>query len=226
MAAIVADVGAYLLIPGASSIGLATSEAFERLMAGRLQAAQEIVFEELKSGSMTMAEVDPQEVAAVTYRYLRAAMEGAARLNLRLLAKMIAGQIAHPPLYADEFLAWAEILSSLRRDQVILLGALVRHYSDVPRESDLERDTEAVLSASEALRGELLGGAMFPSKLHLEAGLSSLMRTGFVVAASGFGSLVYRPTPALFDVARLASFEDAIRKDEREHGSGAAGSTR
>lgn len=79
-------------------------------------------------------------------------MGDAARLNLRLLAKMIAGQSAIPPLYADEFLAWADVLASLRRDQVMLLGAVVRHYADIPRESDLERDTEAVIRASEALK--------------------------------------------------------------------------
>jgi hypothetical protein len=68
------------------------------------------------------------DAAAFLLRYLRAAQEGAARLNLRLMARVVVGKAhAGEPLYADEFLRYADTLASLARNEVVLLGALIRH---------------------------------------------------------------------------------------------------
>src|SRR6516165_3622152 len=83
------------------------------------------------SGDERDAEVE--EAAAIFYRYMRAAQEGGARLNLRLMAKIIAGQADRGNLVADEFLYYADMLASLRREEVLALGTLYRHWKSDPR---------------------------------------------------------------------------------------------
>src|SRR5712692_6521403 len=65
-----------------------------------------------------------REAVAETPANLRAAQEGAARLNLRLLAKVIAGQFQAGRLVADEFLHHAERLALLSRDEVVVIGMI------------------------------------------------------------------------------------------------------
>jgi hypothetical protein len=65
----------------------------------------------------------------VVVRYLRAAREGAARLNLRLLAKAIAGKLQSGRLVADEFLQYAEALASLSRDEIIVIGTMYKMWA-------------------------------------------------------------------------------------------------
>ena len=70
-------------IPGGSTLGVAVQALSEK----RQRQAQEILLEELKRGDKTLADIsEVEEAAAIFYRYARAAVEGAARLNLRLEA--------------------------------------------------------------------------------------------------------------------------------------------
>jgi hypothetical protein len=88
-------------IPGGSLLGVPV----ERLMRRRRQAAGELLLVELRRGGRTFAEVEEDELAAVVYRYSRAAQEGTARLNLRLMATVIAGQAFRGNLATTPLLA-------------------------------------------------------------------------------------------------------------------------
>lgn len=59
-------------------------------------------------------------------RYQRDAMEGAARNNLKLLAKTIKGMAKNNQLIAPNFLRYASILSVLTDDEIYVLGVMVR----------------------------------------------------------------------------------------------------
>src|SRR5438105_4782962 len=83
----------------------------------RGEQARDILFEELRRANISDAQVAPEDDAiAVIIRYLRAAREGTARLNLRLLAKAIAGKLQSSGLVADEFLQYAQALATLSRE--------------------------------------------------------------------------------------------------------------
>ena len=100
--------------------------AVQQVQRRRAERARDILLDELSRGEKTVSVPEVEEAAAVLLRYGRAAQEGAARLNLRLMAKVIAGQVHQQALYADEFLRHADIIAGLRREEVTLLGALQR----------------------------------------------------------------------------------------------------
>jgi hypothetical protein len=63
--------------------------AIEQLLRRRNEAARKVLLDELRHGSRTIDRDEMEEAIAIFNRYARAAVEGAARLNLRLMARVI-----------------------------------------------------------------------------------------------------------------------------------------
>jgi hypothetical protein len=176
-----------------------------------MRDARKIMIDELRSGDKSLRQIgEVEEAAAIFYRYARPAEEGSARLNLRLMAKVIAGQTLQGNLVADEFLFWADILASLRREEIVLLATLYRHRSspEVMAEDEGGRDGTA-----EKLAKNELVPSLFQTNDDFMAALNAITRTGLVIAYSGFGSLIYGISPLLRRLMDRARFEAAL-KDE------------
>lgn len=157
---VVADIMGAFMIPSGSTVSAAIQHVFKK----RLDTAREILLEEIKDGNKDMGDAaELEEVAAIIYRYGRAAQEGTARANLRLLAKVIAGQMQVSSLNANDFLYYADILSSLKAQEIQLLGIMVR-----------EGKTTSY-SAKDVLKKH------FTYEETIEEILQSLLRTGLVV---------------------------------------------
>ncbi|HAO2892235.1 TPA: hypothetical protein IHM15_004852, partial [Escherichia coli] len=124
--------------------------ALSKLLHSRAAAAREILVEEIKLGVKDSTEISPEDAAAITFRYMRAATEGTARLNLRLLAAVASGQTQAPAFYADDFLAIADALSGLRREEIIVLGVVQQHAKKT--EFKLQRKGEFWLECLTTLR--------------------------------------------------------------------------
>jgi len=167
----------------------------------RAADARDILFEELRSGHILPEQVAAEDDGvAVLYGFMRAAWEGKARVNMRLLAQAIKGQLQNGTLVADEFFLHAEALSALSRDEIVLLAALLRSHEQ-PGMNGLW------LSCMGALQ------AIGWSKDKIVAVASRSLRSGFVTTGSGFGGLVYAPSPMLFEVCKTVDFDDAMRKE-------------
>lgn len=202
-----ADLLACLGVPGGSTLSLAV----QRVMQRRSQAAKEIFVEQLRIGRQAILDVgEIDEVAAMIFRYMRAAQEGSARLNLRLMAMTIKGIAQQPPIYASRFLRYAEILSTLTRDEVIAIATLYRNERNQDQSSASEDDARA--NARVRTRDELVP-SYFSTERHLEYVLQAATRTGLVIAQSGWGSLVYETSPLTDELLGLASFEEALKKE-------------
>ena len=98
--AAIGDMFSLTNVPGGNVAGF----ALKRLFAKRLDNARETLLKKLARGDMRVSEADLQEGVATVYRFLRAAQEGAARVNLRLLSQVIANQAWRGTMKADEFL--------------------------------------------------------------------------------------------------------------------------
>lgn len=156
---VVADIMGAFMIPGGSTISAAIQQVFKK----RLDTAREILLEEIKDGNKNMGDAaELEEIAAIIYRYGRAAQEGAARVNLRMLAKIIAGQARTSNLNANNFLYYADLIASLKNEEIQLLGVMVR-----------ENKTTAY-SAEKGLR-------KYFAEDKIEEIFQSLIRTGLVV---------------------------------------------
>ncbi len=117
-----ADVLAALGLPSSSFSAL-----FSGFLRGKINESFGILLEELRAGNMSELHVASEnETVAVCYRYLLAARDGAARRNLRLLAKAMVGLAQRDQLYSDEFNKYAGVLENLTRDQIIYSAGTTR----------------------------------------------------------------------------------------------------
>lgn len=196
----------------ASLGGAALSSALSAVLEKRQAAAREILLDEIRHGGASPTTGDIDESVSVMYRYWRAAQEGTGRLNLRLLAAVYAGQVRDKAIVADDFLYYADLLASLRRDEIILLGTFLRQSTNP---DDTERDN---IEAMRQTREELVP-AVFNTTDDYKASLGSLLRTGLVSADAlggtfgGGSSMVYRVTNLLRKLNRLANIEGVIIRD-------------
>lgn len=119
----------WLVKKAAEEVGTRTFEAvIKDVMERRADSARSIAIEEITAGRGDVLLDAPRtdEFVAIVWRYLRAAEEGAARTNLRLMAAVIAGKPSSPPLYASEFLRWSDLVASLSEAEIVLLATLHR----------------------------------------------------------------------------------------------------
>jgi hypothetical protein len=205
---------------GGSIAGAAIARYFRR----RAEQARDILLEELRHANISDAQATSQDDAiAVIVRYQRAAREGTARLNLRLLAMAIVGKFQAGRLVADEFLQYAEALGSLSRDEIIVLGTMYR-YCKVHQGLTVTEQQAAGRNADpwELTLQELTGLGMnekLVSTVASRAQRSGLLypmygRVGFVAAR--YGNLSFRVSPLLADLCRTIDFEDALRREASE----------
>lgn len=126
VAAALVDTMSAFQIPGAGMLGEAAKSVLRRRYEQRAHEAQQILLEELRAGRAMPSGIPLEEPAAIMYRYARAVHEGVGRVNLRLLAAVLAGQLAQGAVYADEFYRWADVLAGLTTEEIVVLAGYLR----------------------------------------------------------------------------------------------------
>lgn len=202
-----------LFLPfGGNTLGAITGLALEEMFRKRQEQARKILLDELRKGDRRIEDAaDVDEIVAIVHRYGRAAQEGAARLNLRLMAKVIAGQAHTGNLVADEFLYYADLLASLRREEVILIATLHRLRKQAePINRDDDSHHRLWLQAVSSFAPSL-----FPSEDEVRAAATAATRTGLVqVSGSTIGGDQFFTTSTAMDkLEQLAPFQDALREE-------------
>jgi hypothetical protein len=162
----------------------------------------------MRRGRSFAYEVGEDEAAAITFRYMRAGVEGAARRNLRLLASVAAGQAANEGLFADDFLKWADILAGVGRSELILLGPVQR----IAIASSFDPDDAAAFwdQVLEVLAKEQKVGTK-----EAETAAAACLRTGLLRMVSGHWGRgnVYTPSNTFQEFSRLSVFETVLRAE-------------
>jgi hypothetical protein len=206
LASVVSDIMGALAIPGGSTLSMAIQEVFKK----RLSAAREILLKEIRAGHKTLCDAQElEEVAAILYRYSRAAQEGAARQNLCLLAKVIHRQITLSSLNANDFLYYADIVCSLTQEEIQVLGIMMREKCEC-----YYRPRHASLPISRYYNEDCM-----------ERIMQSLTRTGLVLAHYNVARYVgddtefawpqYRLTPLMLEkIAPLIPFDEVGQEAE------------
>lgn len=201
--------GDYLAANGVALSGTAAagaSFALQRLLLGRAERARDIFIDELKRGDRTIHEIAEDEAAAITYRYFRAATEGAARINLRLMAAVVGGSEQKPGTYADDFLRWADVIASMTREELIVCGVVYR----LGKGQKLSRD------------GNFWSGCL--SELREQHGIDAedadqfaagLLRTGLLVILGGLMDMghAYLPSRKLMSLGAMVDFHSVFEAE-------------
>jgi hypothetical protein len=185
--------------------GLSSGGKFlvEQLLRVRAEEARDILIDAMSKGKQTARDVKDNEAAAIILRYMRAAEEGAARLNLKLMAQVIAEQVSEPGFYANDFLLWADVLAGLRREEVLILGVMYRRAVEVgddprKRTGEFWVDCKKELKEKHSMNDDTA-----------EAYASSLMRTGLIQLLGGLLDIgqAYRPSPNLAKLGDMVDIE-------------------
>ena len=175
----------------------------------RSQEGLSILLNELKQGEIDSIEAAGQdEKIAVIYRYALAIRDGAARRNLKLLARVIVGLAQRDRLFADEFNKYAEILSKLSRDEILVLGTLHRYKSH--EEKTRGRNISTHQWWPKAIE-ELVPGP-FATEEHVVAVCCSALRSGLLLMPRDWDSTgEFATSPIMDEIAELADFQNALR---------------
>jgi hypothetical protein len=158
---------------------------------------------------------------------MRAAREGTARLNLRLLAKAIAGKLRVGSLVADEFLQYAEALASLSRDEIIVIGTMYKMWAAhqalaatdpaEPRYADPWPLTLKELTAKGITEEFVIAGAARAQRSGLIYGLSTTVEMISTYEPKKTTTpFIYRIGPLLIDLGKTIDFDDALRREASE----------
>lgn len=208
LGAAVGDIAGAFAIPGGNVMGLAVQGLFKK----RLEQARNILLEEIRAGEKDALEaIEIDEVVAIVYRYMRAAQEGTAHVNLRLLAQVIAGQKKLTSLKADEFLYYADLIASLRREEIILLGCMQKHFQEPQH---VMGSSQAAYEPQKLAQLELIPST-FKTEDDFNSCITALNRTGLVIGTSSYGGMMmYRLSPLMAELSKLASFQDALANKE------------
>lgn len=190
-------------LPGSNTL----TRALEALLERRRAAARRILCDALKAGEVSLARsLNEEEAAAIFYRFDRAAIEGAATLNLKLMARVIAGQAFIGNLIASEFLYYAEKIASLQRDEVILIAKMHAIKTNAPSRMT-SVDKQAVLERA-------LIPQLFADAAALRATSMACMRTGLVMDYNTLDDMGnYTTSPLMDRLENLVPFADVLRSE-------------
>ena len=203
--AVAADVLSAFQLPGGHTLQ-AVAAAFVKK---KRDEAASILIEEISNGWHGQIEFDQCDVdplLEIVLRFSKAVADGAARENLRLLAQVIAGLKKNRALQPDTFRKWCGILEQLTRDELIVLGTA---YRLVKKEWTGDAEEGAADKFWKALQKELVEAHY--DRGNIAALCSSLSRTGLMLPRSGWGTIVYTPSPWLEELGGLADLEGAGR---------------
>ena len=108
----------------------------------KLESSRDILFEEIEQGAFD--NINDDDKISLIHRYVQAAMNGSARVNLRLLAKSInsltKGKKLSKPIYANAFNRFAQALETLSDEEIEILAKLYNmRESKIGRASCRER---------------------------------------------------------------------------------------
>ena len=191
--AIVKDLLHALHLPGGETLGaLVEKEIEERNRSTFNMLLQEL--EKARDEGVTFEENDVHDFVQMVLRLLDSVSKGTARRNLRLMSQVVVGLKQHRLFEFDNFQRWANVLETLTRNEILVLGAAYRLMKS------------GVEDVWKTLKGELVP-VPFETSADLEAVSAALARTGLLVPMSAWGGLVYRFTEGVGQLGALADLE-------------------
>lgn len=183
----------------------------------KILESRDILFSEIEQGSFD--NIGNDDKVSVIHRYMQAAMNGSARINLRLLAKAInslsKGEKQSKPIYANEFNRYAQALETLSEDEIHLLASMYEYrknarlpYTRITARG-IEWENDFLQNFSQHYRYE--------NKISEEEYISmcsALLRTGLIYPRTYIRETTYDLSPFFDEIVTLVDFQDALKKED------------
>jgi hypothetical protein len=205
-------------LPGAAVSAGAIAAGAGGAMAGfvgtilqdRIDREFKLLIERLASAEITVLDAAAQNnFVSMLVRFQRAICEGAAEQNLQLMAQVMKHQLEGGRLHVDEFKHHADVLASLKRDEIIILATVLRvertlRAANVP----LWEGEVPAHKIWEQVDAALIAPHLFQSKSELRGIAWGLFRTGmFKIGNTIDEDLEPKPAPLLMEIAKLCDLE-------------------
>ena len=200
----------------AAGAGMLTSGIHD-LLHHRDTKGRTVVVEELNArAEKELLVANDDAVYAAIYRYRRAALEGAARVNLRLLARIMIATVLSGDTTPDRYLVYADIIAALTPEEVTLIATMLRIDRRMLDTGDSVE--EQLASGWRALKQAMVPDP-YPSAAALQAACSQATRSGLVLPQTAAGIISYHTSPLMDLLEDLASFAQALQY-ERDNAEG------
>lgn len=203
---LIGDVLSLLGVPFGGTI----SNLLQKEIESRKRIAADILLNEIKRGDFSIISgKEIHEAIPMMLRYGRAAIEGSARLNLRLMAQVLAGKMVSSDFAAEKFLAYADALASLQRNEIILLATM-------QREIDQEiKNRNGIYGAEAPAMWDRVAAILIPSIFQNEdemrATVTSASRTGLVMMEGNIDAMgFWVPSPSLDELIEMIDLDAAL----------------
>lgn len=197
-------------LAGAAAVGGAVTGVLDTLIESRRRAAADLLMEQLAAADITEFDAAAQsEFASMLFGFQRCATEGVAKLNLRLMAQIMRRQLEGGRLRADEFKRHADVLASLKRDEIIVLATVTRVEREL-RDGGVELWSGQVPAQKiwELVDKELISPELFKSEEELRGVAWGLFRTGMLMLGKSLDeNMEPKPSPLLKEIALLCDLE-------------------
>lgn len=192
--AVAGDLLSALGVPGGGTLAHLAGAFMEK----RRKEAVDTFLSELSSGyhgSVQFAKEDLDPLVSILLRFSKAASDGAAIANLRLLSQVVIGLKKNKAMDDDNFRRWCAVLEHLTRAELLMIGIGIL----VDREVESEGAKREEFWKRVKTRMET-GKYTYSETLSLAASVS---RYGIFVPVSGYGGLNYEPTDWLRQLGSL-----------------------
>ncbi|KQZ54450.1 hypothetical protein ASD54_03650 [Rhizobium sp. Root149] len=191
-----------ILTPG----GGLFSKLADEYLAKKNQEAVDVAIEELSFGRVEFHESDIQPFVAVLLRYSKAASEGAARRNLRLLMQIVVGLKRNRSLSEEAFRRWAGVLEHMTRDELMFVGHAVRFYKEI---------VSGTMPDDIRFWGLILKSMQNSGYQEEETSAiaAAVSRSGLFIPLLTAGGLSYKASPRLAELTLLIDSESLVKDD-------------
>lgn len=215
-----AAMGDALTAQGFPVAGLAAASftyALNALVPKRMKSAADIWVQIIGRDWGVLSEEQEEELASIVDTFLQIARKGTAKANLRLLARIIAGQKAAKALRADEFMAYVDILAALSHEEIQALSLLYKSWVAQDRKSNEFEPGKKIEDVCAHLARRATLATLVPSQVHDEdefnAIFEGLARTGLLIRVNDIrNSSLFRPSKKFERLVSLASLEELAEK--------------
>ena len=190
-------------------LGTAARATMDAALKGRADIKRQFLIEELSSGNLSMFDVTKNdELLSCVYQFDVAAMKGAADYKLKLMARVLRGQIEGGALTANEFLNNAEMIAALSEEEIKLVATLYKAEKDNTTIGDfMERTEQVMLSVCASLVPRVFADIDMMNSVAVAA-----QRTGLIIYTNlSFGATTLDRLVSLRTTARMAKFAEIAR---------------
>lgn len=175
----------------------------------RLLEGGEILRRRMAKGRPWMFRED--KVASLTFDFLRAAEDGAAQMNLEIMAELIANGVAEPGLTEADVRHLMRVVRDLSYDEMRAVATLLRAQQAFAPPPDLNEEPTKYWSVAQVydLAWRELAGAAHADEEPPDwvvGTYGALMRTGLLYTDSAWEGMKYAGTPMLARLAGLVDF--------------------